>query len=114
MRQPINFEARASLHDLARTSLEEAREALARFMEAARQAYELLSRSGHAYQRPEFRGGHYACFHTGPSATADMTTAGLSRSMREFSLSRPSWRAFSSWLAGCSTASCRLWTAARR
>jgi L-lactate dehydrogenase complex protein LldG len=26
----------------------------------------------HAYARPEFRSGHYACFHTGPSATADI------------------------------------------
>lgn len=26
----------------------------------------------HAYRRPEFRNGHYACFHTGPSATADI------------------------------------------
>jgi L-lactate dehydrogenase complex protein LldG len=26
----------------------------------------------HAYRRPEFRGGRYACFHTGPSATADI------------------------------------------
>jgi len=26
----------------------------------------------HAYRRPEFRFGHYACFHTGPSATADI------------------------------------------
>ena len=26
----------------------------------------------HAYARPEFRNGHYACFHTGPSATADI------------------------------------------
>jgi L-lactate dehydrogenase complex protein LldG len=26
----------------------------------------------HAYRRPEFRGGHYACFHSGPSATADI------------------------------------------
>jgi L-lactate dehydrogenase complex protein LldG len=26
----------------------------------------------HAYHRPEFRDGHYACFHTGPSATADI------------------------------------------
>ncbi len=25
-----------------------------------------------AYQRPEFRSGHYAAFHTGPSATADI------------------------------------------
>jgi len=25
-----------------------------------------------AYRRPEFHGGHYACFHTGPSATADI------------------------------------------
>jgi L-lactate dehydrogenase complex protein LldG len=25
-----------------------------------------------AYHRPEFRDGHYACFHTGPSATADI------------------------------------------
>jgi L-lactate dehydrogenase complex protein LldG len=26
----------------------------------------------HAYRRPEFRERHYACFHTGPSATADI------------------------------------------
>ena len=26
----------------------------------------------HAYRRPEFREHHYACFHTGPSATADI------------------------------------------
>jgi L-lactate dehydrogenase complex protein LldG len=26
----------------------------------------------HAYCRPEFRDVHYACFHTGPSATADI------------------------------------------
>jgi L-lactate dehydrogenase complex protein LldG len=26
----------------------------------------------HAYRRPEFHSGHYACFHTGPSATADI------------------------------------------
>jgi len=26
----------------------------------------------HAYQRPEFRDHHYAVFHTGPSATADI------------------------------------------
>jgi L-lactate utilization protein LutB len=26
----------------------------------------------HAYRRPEFRSGHYASFHTGPSATADI------------------------------------------
>jgi L-lactate dehydrogenase complex protein LldG len=26
----------------------------------------------HAYRRPEFRDGHYAAFHTGPSATADI------------------------------------------
>jgi len=26
----------------------------------------------HAYRRPEFRSGHYAVFHTGPSATADI------------------------------------------
>jgi L-lactate dehydrogenase complex protein LldG len=26
----------------------------------------------HAYHRPEFRNGHFACFHTGPSATADI------------------------------------------
>jgi L-lactate dehydrogenase complex protein LldG len=26
----------------------------------------------HAYRRPEFRLDHYACFHTGPSATADI------------------------------------------
>jgi L-lactate dehydrogenase complex protein LldG len=26
----------------------------------------------HAYRRSEFRNGHYAAFHTGPSATADI------------------------------------------
>jgi L-lactate dehydrogenase complex protein LldG len=26
----------------------------------------------HAYRRPQFRNGHYAAFHTGPSATADI------------------------------------------
>jgi L-lactate dehydrogenase complex protein LldG len=26
----------------------------------------------HAYRRPEFHDGHYAAFHTGPSATADI------------------------------------------
>jgi len=26
----------------------------------------------HAYRRPELRNGHYACFHSGPSATADI------------------------------------------
>ena len=26
----------------------------------------------HAYRRPEFCSGHYACFHSGPSATADI------------------------------------------
>jgi L-lactate dehydrogenase complex protein LldG len=26
----------------------------------------------HAYQRPEFHSRYYACFHTGPSATADI------------------------------------------
>lgn len=26
----------------------------------------------HAYRRPELRSGHYAAFHTGPSATADI------------------------------------------
>jgi len=26
----------------------------------------------HAYRRPEFRDRHYACFHSGPSATADI------------------------------------------
>jgi L-lactate dehydrogenase complex protein LldG len=26
----------------------------------------------HAYRRPELRDSHYACFHTGPSATADI------------------------------------------
>jgi L-lactate dehydrogenase complex protein LldG len=31
----------------------------------------------HAYSRPEFRRGHYACFHTDPSATADMDIEGV-------------------------------------
>jgi L-lactate dehydrogenase complex protein LldG len=33
---------------------------------------DIVANLHHAYQRPEFRGGHYACFHTGPSATADI------------------------------------------
>jgi hypothetical protein len=33
---------------------------------------ELVMNLHHAYCRPEFRAGHYACFHTGPSATADI------------------------------------------
>jgi len=33
---------------------------------------DILINLHHAYRRPEFRNGHYACFHTGPSATADI------------------------------------------
>jgi L-lactate dehydrogenase complex protein LldG len=33
---------------------------------------EILINLHHAYRRPEFRGGHYAVFHSGPSATADI------------------------------------------
>jgi L-lactate dehydrogenase complex protein LldG len=33
---------------------------------------DLVRNLHHAYHRPEFRDGHYACFHTGPSATADI------------------------------------------
>jgi len=33
---------------------------------------EIVLNLHHAYQRPEFRTGHYACFHSGPSATADI------------------------------------------
>jgi L-lactate dehydrogenase complex protein LldG len=33
---------------------------------------EIVMNLHHAYRRPEFRAGHYACFHTGPSATADI------------------------------------------
>jgi L-lactate dehydrogenase complex protein LldG len=33
---------------------------------------DILPNIHHAYQRPEFRVGHYASFHTGPSATADI------------------------------------------
>jgi L-lactate dehydrogenase complex protein LldG len=33
---------------------------------------DILPNLHHAYHRPEFRSGHYACFHTGPSATADI------------------------------------------
>jgi len=33
---------------------------------------DILANLHHAYRRPEFRGNHYCCFHTGPSATADI------------------------------------------
>jgi L-lactate dehydrogenase complex protein LldG len=33
---------------------------------------EILINLHHAYRRPEFRDGHYAVFHSGPSATADI------------------------------------------
>jgi L-lactate dehydrogenase complex protein LldG len=33
---------------------------------------DIVANLHHAYQRPEFRQGHYATFHTGPSATADI------------------------------------------
>jgi L-lactate dehydrogenase complex protein LldG len=33
---------------------------------------EIVINLHHAYRRPEFRDKHYACFHTGPSATADI------------------------------------------
>jgi L-lactate dehydrogenase complex protein LldG len=33
---------------------------------------DILINLHHAYRRPEFRNGHYAAFHTGPSATADI------------------------------------------
>jgi L-lactate dehydrogenase complex protein LldG len=33
---------------------------------------EIVMNLHHAYCRPEFHAGHYACFHTGPSATADI------------------------------------------
>jgi len=33
---------------------------------------DILVNLHHAYRRPEFRAGHYAAFHTGPSATADI------------------------------------------
>jgi L-lactate dehydrogenase complex protein LldG len=33
---------------------------------------EIVLNLHHAYRRPEFRASHYACFHSGPSATADI------------------------------------------
>jgi L-lactate dehydrogenase complex protein LldG len=33
---------------------------------------DILINLHHAYRRPELRNGHYAAFHTGPSATADI------------------------------------------
>jgi len=33
---------------------------------------DIVANLHHAYRRPEFRQGHYASFHTGPSATADI------------------------------------------
>jgi L-lactate dehydrogenase complex protein LldG len=34
--------------------------------------FDIIVNIHHAYRRREFRSGHYACFHTGPSATADI------------------------------------------
>jgi L-lactate dehydrogenase complex protein LldG len=33
---------------------------------------DIVTNLHHAYRRPEFRSAHYASFHTGPSATADI------------------------------------------
>jgi len=33
---------------------------------------DIVANLHHAYRRPEFRERHYAAFHTGPSATADI------------------------------------------
>ena len=33
---------------------------------------DILINLHHAYRRPELRNGHYAAFHSGPSATADI------------------------------------------
>lgn len=33
---------------------------------------DIVANLHHAYRRPEFRRGHYAVFHSGPSATADI------------------------------------------
>jgi hypothetical protein len=33
---------------------------------------DIVANLHHAYRRPEFQDGHYASFHTGPSATADI------------------------------------------
>jgi L-lactate dehydrogenase complex protein LldG len=33
---------------------------------------DIVANLHHAYRRPEFLQGHYAVFHTGPSATADI------------------------------------------
>lgn len=33
---------------------------------------EIIVNLYHAYRRPEFRDRPYACFHSGPSATADI------------------------------------------
>jgi hypothetical protein len=38
----------------------------------ARQVRDIVVNLHHAYIRPEFRDRHYASFHTGPSATADI------------------------------------------
>jgi L-lactate dehydrogenase complex protein LldG len=48
----------------------------------------------HAYRRPEFRDGHYACLHTGPSATADIEGVLIhgAQGVRSRSRARPSTR----------------------
>lgn len=45
MNQPMDFEIPASVRDLASKSVEQAREAYNRFMEAARQAQEMMNKS---------------------------------------------------------------------
>ena len=39
---------------------------------ATRGVRDIVINLHHAYRRPEFRDRHYASFHTGPSATADI------------------------------------------
>jgi L-lactate dehydrogenase complex protein LldG len=38
---------------------------------------EIIVNLHHAYRRPEFRDRPYACFHSGPSATADIEGGAL-------------------------------------
>jgi L-lactate dehydrogenase complex protein LldG len=45
---------------------------LAQHMIVLLDAADIVVNLHHAYRRPEFRSGHYTCFHTGPSATADI------------------------------------------
>jgi L-lactate dehydrogenase complex protein LldG len=59
----------------------------------------------HAYRRPEFRERHYACFHSGPSATADIEGVLIhgAQGVRSLSVLPAARAAAATWSAGSPT-----------